>query len=50
MTVVVEACTNLAEGIWVPVGTNTLTGGSVQFSDPAFTNYPSRYYRVSMPQ
>jgi hypothetical protein len=50
MTVVVEACTNLAEGVWVPVETNTLTGGSVQFSDPAFTNYPNRYYRVSMPQ
>jgi hypothetical protein len=50
MTVVIEACTNLAEGIWVPVETNTLTGGSVQFRDPAFTNYPSRYYRVSMPQ
>jgi hypothetical protein len=48
--VVVEACTNLAEGVWVPVETNTLTGGSVQFSDPAFTNYPNRYYRVSMPQ
>jgi hypothetical protein len=50
MTVVVEACTNLAGGIWEPVETNTLTGDSVQFSDPAFTNYPSRYYRVSMPQ
>ena len=50
MTVVVEACTNLTSGIWEPVATNTLTGESVQFSDPAFTNYPSRYYRVSMPQ
>ena len=50
MTVVIDACTNLAEGVWVPVETNTLTGGSVQFRDPAFTNYPSRYYRVSMPQ
>ena len=50
MTVVVEACTNLAEDIWIPVETNTLTGGSVQFSDPAWTNYPNRYYRVSMPQ
>ena len=49
-TVVVEACTNLVSGIWIPVKTSTLTGGSVQFSDPAFTNYPSRYYRVSMPQ
>jgi hypothetical protein len=50
MTVVVEACTNLAESVWVPVETNTLTGGSVQFTDPACTNYPNRYYRVSMPQ
>ncbi len=50
MTVVVEACTNLAEGIWIPVETNTLTGGSAQFSDPAWTNHPNRYYRVSMPQ
>ncbi|MFA6172767.1 MAG: leucine-rich repeat domain-containing protein [Kiritimatiellales bacterium] len=49
-TVVVEACTNLAEGVWVPVETNTLTGGSAQFSDPAWSNYPNRYYRVSMPQ
>jgi len=48
--VVVEACTNLAEGVWVPVETNTLTGGSIQFSDPAWSNYPNRYYRVSMPQ
>ena len=50
MTVVVEACTNLTSGNWKPVATNVLTGGSVQFSDPAFTNYPKRYYRVSMPQ
>jgi hypothetical protein len=48
--VAVEACTNLAEGVWVPVETNTLTGGSVQFSDPTWSNYPNRYYRVSMPQ
>ena len=29
--VVVEACTNLANPIWSPVGTNTLTGGSLLF-------------------
>lgn len=49
MTIVVETCTNLAEGLWVPVETNTLSGSSIQFRDPVWTNHPSRYYRVSMP-
>ena len=47
--IVVEACTNLANHIWSPVGTNTLTGGSCCFSDPAWTNYPARFYRVRWP-
>jgi hypothetical protein len=46
----IEACTNLAEGIWTPVETAALNNGTLSFSDPAFTNYPNRYYRVSMPQ
>jgi hypothetical protein len=46
MTVVVEACTNSANPIWVPVGTNTLTGGSAYFSDPQWASYPSRFYRL----
>jgi hypothetical protein len=45
-TVVVEACTNLANPVWTPVGTNTLTGGSSYFSDPDSTNYPGRFYRL----
>jgi len=49
MTVVVEACTDLASSIWTPVGTNTLTGGSSYFSDPQWTNYPARFYRVRWP-
>ena len=40
LVIVVEACTNLANPIWSPVGTNTLTGGSSYFSDPQWTNYP----------
>jgi hypothetical protein len=48
-TVVVEACTDLANPIWSPVGTNTLTGGSSYFSDPQWTNYPSRFYRLRSP-
>jgi hypothetical protein len=48
-TVVVEACTDLANPVWSPVGTNTLTGGSSYFSDPQWTNYPGRYYRLRSP-
>jgi hypothetical protein len=44
--VVVEACTDLANPVWLPVGTNTLTGGTSYFSDPQCTNYPARYYRL----
>ena len=47
--VVVEACTNLANPIWSPVGTNTLTGGSFYFSDPEWRNYPARFYRLLSP-
>jgi hypothetical protein len=49
LSVVVEACTNLANPIWSPVGTNTLTGGSSYFSDPQWTNHPARFYRLRSP-
>jgi hypothetical protein len=45
-SVVVEAATNLANPVWLPVSTNTLTGGTNYFSDPQWTNYPGRFYRV----
>jgi hypothetical protein len=48
-SVTVEACTDLASPIWSPVGTNTLTGGSSYFSDPEWTNYPARFYRLRSP-
>jgi hypothetical protein len=47
--VVVEACTNLGNPTWIPVGTNMLTGGSSYFSDPDWTNYPARFYRLRSP-
>ena len=47
-TVVVEVCTSLADQAWSPVQTNTLTGGSMYFKDPIWTNQPSRFYRVKM--
>jgi hypothetical protein len=47
--VVAEACTNLANHTWAPLQTNTLTGGSCYFSDPDWTNYPGRFYRLRSP-
>jgi hypothetical protein len=49
LIIVVEACTNLVNPIWQPVQTNMLTGGSSYFSDPQWTNFPSRYYRLNSP-
>jgi hypothetical protein len=46
LSVVVEACTDLANPIWSPVVTNTLTNGWSYFSDPQWTNYPARFYRL----
>jgi hypothetical protein len=49
ISVVVEASTNLTNPIWVPLQTNTLIGGSSFFSDPQWTNYPGRFYRLHSP-
>jgi len=48
-SVVVEACTNLASPVWVPLQTNSLTNGSFYFSEPLQTNVFGRYYRVVSP-
>jgi hypothetical protein len=45
-TVVVEACTNLSNPVWLPVSTNTLVNGSSYFSDPQPANLPGRFYRL----
>ena len=47
--VVVDGCTNLANPAWVPLQTNTLTGSPVYFSDPRWTNFIGRYYRIRAP-
>jgi hypothetical protein len=47
--VVVEACKNPANSAWYPLATNTLSGGSSYFSDPQWTNYPARFYRLRSP-
>jgi hypothetical protein len=45
----VEASTNLASGVWGRLQTFSLTNGLVSFLDPAWTNYPSRFYRLTFP-
>jgi hypothetical protein len=47
--VVIEACTDVANPLWSPVGTNTLTNGLSYFSDAQWTNSPSSFYRVRSP-
>ena len=49
LPVVVEACTNPANHSWSPVQTNVLTGGWSYFSDPQWSNYPVRFYRIRSP-
>jgi hypothetical protein len=49
LVLVVEASTNLANPVWIPAGTNTLTDGSSYFSDPDWTNHPARFYRLRSP-
>jgi len=48
--VVVEASTNISSCVWTPL-TNTTLGvaGTLKFSDPSSTNYPSRFYRIVWP-
>lgn len=48
-SVVVEAATNLAKPVWVPVVTNALTDGVFHFSDSKWKIEPSRFYRVRSP-
>lgn len=46
-----KAATDLANPVWVPVATNTITGidGLSYFGDPNWTNYPGRFYRLRSP-
>ena len=47
--VVVEACPNLTLADWTPLQSCVITNGSIYFSDPAWTNYPTRLYRIRSP-
>lgn len=45
-TIIVEACTNLANPAWTSLETNTLTAGFWHFDDPEWLNHPNRFYRL----
>jgi hypothetical protein len=47
--IVVEACANLANPVWTPLQTVTLTNGLFYFSEPLQTNTSGRFYRISSP-
>ncbi len=44
--IVVEACANLGNASWVGLQSLNLTNGAFYFSDPDWTNYPARLYRI----
>jgi len=49
IAIVIEACTNLACPVWVPVQTNTVTSGPCCFSEPLQPGSPGRFYRIRSP-
>ena len=49
ISLVIGACTNLSNPVWQPVQTNMLSNGTSYFSDAQWTNFPSRFYRISSP-
>ena len=44
--VVVEACTNVAAPVWLPLATNELADGTGIFADEEESNPLGRFYRV----
>ena len=47
--IAVAACTNPASPNWTALKTCTLTNGSIYFTDPDWTNHPTRFYRIRSP-
>lgn len=47
--ILVEASAGLPSTSWTPLLTCALTNGAIYFSDPQWTNYPSRFYRIRSP-
>jgi len=47
--IAVEACADQADTTWILLKTCSITNGSIYFSDPQCTNYPTRFYRLRSP-
>ncbi|MEI7935392.1 MAG: leucine-rich repeat domain-containing protein [Verrucomicrobiota bacterium] len=47
--IALAACTNPASPNWTALQTCTLTNGSIYFTDPDWTNHPTRFYRIRSP-
>jgi hypothetical protein len=47
--IVVEACTNMTSASWIALQNCMLTNGSIYFSDPQWTSYHCRFYRIRSP-
>jgi hypothetical protein len=47
-TLVVEACSNLSNPLWLPISTNiiTATNGTANFADPQWSGFRTRFYRL----
>jgi hypothetical protein len=45
-SVVVEAAATPSSPVWSPLATNSLTAGFAPFTDPDWSKYPSRFYRL----
>ena len=48
-TLTIEASASVVKPMWAPVSTNSLVGGAFYFSDPHWTNFMSRFYRIRAP-
>jgi hypothetical protein len=49
LVVVIEATSSLSNPTWTPLQSNTLNGNPLYFTDPQWTDYPGRFYRVTWP-
>jgi hypothetical protein len=49
LTIVIVGSTELSSPVWMPLSTNTITAGSVYFSDPQWASYSHRFYRLRSP-
>jgi hypothetical protein len=49
LSVIVEACSNLANPVWTPLKTMTLKNGHAYFSEPLSANSTGRFYGIGPP-